>query len=133
MKFYFLIKFSLTSLAYIDDFFLKFLSFFSGCAGSLLLCRLFSSCGKGLLSSCGAWASHCSGFSCWGAWALRHASFSSCGTWAYMFDLPGPGIKSVSPALAGGFFHHWATRKAPTLMIPSRINDYCDGWLMVIF
>ena len=23
-----------------------------------------------------------------------------------MFDLPGPGIKSVSPALAGGFFHH---------------------------
>ena len=30
-----------------------------GCAGSLLLCRLLSSCGKqGLLSSCDAWGSH---------------------------------------------------------------------------
>ena len=27
-------------------FFLNFIYFFSGCAGSLLLCRLFSSCGK---------------------------------------------------------------------------------------
>ena len=34
-----------------------------GCAGSSLLCGLFSSCGDwGLLSSCSAWASHCSGF-----------------------------------------------------------------------
>ena len=40
-------------------------------AGSSLLLRLFSSCGNpGLLSSCGAPASHCSGFSCCGAWAL---------------------------------------------------------------
>ena len=35
-----------------------------GCAGSSLLCRLFSSCVQwGLLSSRGAWASHCGGFS----------------------------------------------------------------------
>ena len=34
-----------------------------GRAGSLLLCGLFSSCGKGgaLLFSCSEWASHCSG------------------------------------------------------------------------
>ena len=50
----------------------------------------------------------------------RHAGFSSCGTWALqhqlnsrgaqaslhwgMWDLPGSGIKPVSPALAGGLF-----------------------------
>ena len=40
--------------------------------GSLLLCRLFSSCGNGgLLSSCSAQASHCSGFSC-GVQTLGH-------------------------------------------------------------
>ena len=40
---------------------------------SLLLHRFFSSCGeRGLLSSCNAQASHCSGFSCCGAWALEH-------------------------------------------------------------
>ena len=39
--------------------------FFFGCAGSLLLQGLFSSCGKqGLLPSCSVWASHYSGFSC---------------------------------------------------------------------
>ena len=33
---------------------------FLSCARSLLLCRLFSSCSDwGLLSRCGAWASHC--------------------------------------------------------------------------
>ena len=35
-----------------------------GCAGSLLLGGLSPVVGWGLLSSCGAWASHCSGFSC---------------------------------------------------------------------
>ena len=39
--------------------------FFFGCAGSSLLCGLFSSCGeRGQLSSCGSWASHCGGFTC---------------------------------------------------------------------
>ena len=33
--------------------------------------RAFSSCGKrGLLSSCGSWSSHCSGFSCCGLQSL---------------------------------------------------------------
>ena len=43
------------------------------------------------LSSCGSQALEC----------------SSCDTWALllrgMWDLPGPGLKSMSPALAGGF------------------------------
>ena len=75
---------------------------------------------------CGAWASHCSGFSCCRAWALGmrtsvvvarglsscgsralECRLSSCGAWAQllrgMCDLPRPGRESVSPALAGGF------------------------------
>ena len=41
-----------------------------------------------------------------GSWALEYR-LSSCGTQALllcgMWDLPGPGLKPVSPALAGGF------------------------------
>ena len=72
---------------------------------------------------CGTWASHCSGFSrcrarALGTWdsvvglsscgsqALERR-LSSCGARASLlrgtWDLPGPGIKPVSPALAGGF------------------------------
>ena len=29
-----------------------------------------------------------------------------------MWDLPGPGLEPVSPALAGGLFNHCATREA---------------------
>ena len=36
-----------------------------GCVESLLLCRLFSSCGEqGIFSSCHAQVSHCGGFFC---------------------------------------------------------------------
>ena len=43
---------------------------------------LFSSCSEwGLLSSCGAQASHFRGFSYYRALALGHAGFSSCGAW----------------------------------------------------
>ena len=75
---------------------------------------------------CGAWASHCGGFSCCRAQALgARASvvaacglsscgtralerrLSSCGPWPQLFrgmwDLPGPGLEPVSPALAGRF------------------------------
>ena len=45
--------------------------FIFGCAGSPLLCWLFSSCSEQeLVSSCSVWASHCCGFSCSGAWLL---------------------------------------------------------------
>ena len=70
--------------------------------------KAFSSCGKwGLLSSCGAGASHSSGFSCCGAWALEPFGFSSWDRWAYllhgMCNLPRPGTEPASPALAGRF------------------------------
>ena len=56
--------------------------FIFGWAGSLLLCRLLSSCGKRrLLSSCSAHTSDWDGFSCCRAWALGRTGFSSCGTW----------------------------------------------------
>ena len=64
-----------------------FTIFIFGFAGSLLLCGLFSSCGRqGLLSHWSAWASHCGGFSCCGAWALEYR-LNSCGTWAYSYSL----------------------------------------------
>ena len=66
----------LYNVVFLFVFFLK-LAYFFGCAGSSLLCRLFSSCGdEQPLSSCGAWASHCGGFSC-GAQALGRVGFSS--------------------------------------------------------
>ena len=47
------------------------------------------------------------GLSSRGTWALERVGFSSCGARAWllrrMWDLPGAGLKPVSPALAGGF------------------------------
>ena len=101
--------------------------FFFGCVGSSLLHVGFLQLWRaGATLCCGARASHCGGFSCCGAQALgarasavvaRRLSscglralerrLSSCGTWAQllrsMWNPPGPGIKPVSPALAGGF------------------------------
>ena len=113
-------------------FFLIFYFFIFGCARSLLLCRLFSSCGKWqLLASCGARASRSRGFSCclWSAVALKpdcrasvvvacglrscgfgalEQRLNSCGMWAQlllsMWNLPGSGVEPMSPALAGRFF-----------------------------
>ena len=94
-----------------------------GCAGSSLLCQLFSSRGKqGQLSSCGV-QTYCSGFSCWrtrargqpvahglsscGPQVLEH-SLNRCGTQPWflwgVWDLLRTGIEPVSPALADGFF-----------------------------
>ena len=48
-----------------------------------LLLGLFSSYSDGgLLSSCGAWTSHCYGFSCCGTWVVGLTGFSSCSSWA---------------------------------------------------
>ena len=56
--------------------------------------------------SCGMWASHCSGFSLQSI-GSKYMGFSSCGSGAQMLcgmqNLPGPGIESSSPALAGRF------------------------------
>ena len=75
---------------------------------------------QGLLSSCGARASHCCGFSCCRAWALGHVGFHSCSSWALehklsscgthallllcMWDPPRSSTEPVSPELAGRFF-----------------------------
>ena len=66
----------------ISIFYFIFYSIF-GCSESSLLCGLISSWGElGLLSSCGAQASHCNGFSRCRAWALKHIGFSGRGTQA---------------------------------------------------
>ena len=88
------------------------------------MCGLSLVAASGGTLCCGACASHCGGFSCGeqalGAWAsvvVAHRLSSCgaralerrlsrcgaqalllCGTW----DLPGPGLELVSPALAGG-------------------------------
>ena len=92
----------------------------------LRCCRLFSSCERGLLSSGGAWASHCSGFSHCGAQALGCAA-SRCSAWAQYLCLLGSRAQAqqsrcrgsvvprhvgssqtraepVSPTMAGVFF-----------------------------
>ena len=93
----------------------------------------------------GVWLSHYSGFSCHRAWVLveqdsvavahRLSNFSllalerglsSCGTRALLpqvvWDPPGPGIKLVSPALAGGF---WTT--GPPVKSLHMISGACSS------
>lgn len=74
---------------------------------------------------CNAWASHCSGFPCFKAWApgilalvVTAPGLSNCGPWPQlpqgMWDPPGPGVESVSPALAGEFLiNHWDHQGSP--------------------
>ena len=65
--------------------------FFFGCAGSLLLHKVFSRFGEwGATLVAVLWASYCSGFSCCGAWALGCTGFSSCGSWAQAHRLSCP-------------------------------------------
>ena len=97
--------------------------------------RVFSKLRReGATLCCSAQASNCSGFSCCRAQALgARASvvvvrglcscgsrgpehrLSNCGAWApflrSMWDLTGPGLESVSPALAGGFLTTEPQRK----------------------
>ena len=102
---------------------------------SLLLCRPFFSCGEwglllaaacGLLivaasllqstgsRACGLQKAAARGLSSCNTHALEH-SINSCGMQALLFhsmwDLPGPGMEPMSPALAGGFFTHESPRK----------------------
>ena len=67
----------------------------------------FSSCREWeILSSCGAWASHCDGFSCCGFRTLEHR-FSSSGIWVQLlcglWNLSISGIEPLSPVLTGRF------------------------------
>ena len=91
----------------------------------------FSSCGEqGLFSRCGAWASHCGGFSCCrtlilGAWASGVAAcgLSSCGTWGltdpqHMRSSWTRDQTSV-PYIARQILNLWTTRKAPPRPAPT--------------
>ena len=57
----------------------KFCLFLASSCGAFLCFQWTGLPVRGLLSNCGAQASHCSGLSCCGAWALGHTGFSNCG------------------------------------------------------
>ena len=97
----------------------KFIYLFLAALGLRCCVQAFSSCGERGYSS--SWCvgfsvqwllllhstgSRCTGFSSCGLRA-RERRLSSCGAQAQllhgMWDLPGPGLEPVSPALAGGF------------------------------
>ena len=88
------------------------------CAGFYLVAV---SGGYSLVAMCGFL--HRCGFGCRGAWAVRCTVFSSCGSRALehrltqllqdTWDLPGPGIKSMFPALANKFFTTESQGKPP--------------------
>ena len=107
-------------------FFVFFLFLFLAALGLRCCAWLSVAAVSGATLHCCAQASHCGGFSCCRAQALgARASvvvahrlsicgsqalerrLSSCGTRAQllggMWNLPGPGLEPVSPALAGGF------------------------------
>ena len=105
------------------------MSFCAGIAGPGLRCfpRVFSSCEQGLLFSCGARASHCSGFSCGarapGTWASVTAGhrLSCCMAYGIFLDhqisnpylLPWqvnsfPLAPRGSPVLSSFFFFNWS-------------------------
>ena len=148
-EWYWVVKIAMTK----NIFFNKFI--YLGCIESLLLHADFLWLRwAGATLCCGAQASHCGGFSCCRAWALGtrtsvavacwlsscglqalECSLSSCGTWAYllrsMWDLPGPGLKPVSPALASRFLTtvpsgkpwlktFWRRRKGRLILVNSK-------------
>lgn len=83
------------------------------------------------LSSCGSWASHRGDFSS-GVWAQElpfagsRARLRSCGAQAQLLhrmrNLPRPGIKPVTPALAGGFLFTVPPRKSYVIILLSGVS-----------
>ena len=66
--------------------------FFFGCTGASLLCQLFSHCSKrGILSSCGSWASHCRAWALGQVAAAAAKSLQSCPTLYDPIDSSPPG------------------------------------------
>ena len=122
--------------------FFVFVFVFSGCAGSLGLLHCYLGfflvavsrshslvVAHGLriavASRCKAQALGCSGFSCCSSWAPEHW-FSSCGTWAQLFPR-GPGIKPMSPALAGRFVAPEPPGKPMLIFLPKHIEGFSVG------
>ena len=95
-----------------------------GCVVSLLLCVGFSLWWLLLLQSTG---SRHAGFSSCGSRALEHR-FSSCARALLlhgMWDLPRPGLKPVSPALAGGFLTTAPPGKSQELQFLKKEGKIC--------
>ena len=133
----------LSNLHSTSTIFLKFIYiiYLSLAALGLRCCmRAFSSCGERGLSSL-----QCAGFSLRWLFLLqsmgsRHMGFSralehglnSCGARASllrgMWDLPGPGLEPVSPALAGGFLTTVPPEK-PTVPLLLYLQCLCSHWL----
>ena len=69
----------------------------------------------GLLSSCGAWSSHCSGFSCCGLWALGlsgsvvMAHGLSCPKHVGSWGFPGGSVVAACQCKRCGF-SHWISK-----------------------
>ena len=102
----------------------------------MLCVRALSRCEQGLFSRCGAWASHCDGFSycrtlILGAWAsvIAECGLRSCGTWG----LTAPQHMRSSwtrdqasvPYTARQILNLWTTREAPPLPAHS---SQCFAW-----
>ena len=114
---------------------------FFGCTGSSLLRAGFLQLRRaGATLHGGARASQCGGFSSCGAQALGSRAsvvvahrLSSCGAQAQLlcglWDLPGPGIEPVSPALTGRFLTSGPPGKAqaPTLESVEGIRWWVSG------
>ena len=131
-----------------NSFFKKFIYLFLAALGLRCCARAFSSCGKQgllflqcvgfslrwllLLQSTG---SRLMGFNSCGSQALE-CRLSSCGTQAEvlrgMWDLPRPGLKPVSPALAGRFLTTALPGKSLNFnsCIPHFLTDFFS-WALV--
>ena len=144
---------------YLFIYFNKFIYLFIfGCIGSSLLHTGFlQSRRAGATLHCSARASHCSGFSCCGARALDmwvsvvvacglssygsqtlEQRLSSCGAQAQLFrgmwDLPGPRLEAVSPALAGGFLTTAPPGKSPRYFMIEFLNvKNISFWSLKLF
>ena len=83
--------------------------FFNSCFGSLLLYRLFSGCLRADATlCCGAWFSHCHGFSCCRAWACRPQWFWHTGSLAVALGLQ----SAISVVVALGLVAPWRVRSS---------------------
>ena len=105
---------------------LLFICLFNFCrAGSLLLCMGFLYLRRaGAALHCGAWASHCRGFSCCGAQALGRTCFRSYGLWAQWLQSVGSRVQVTQPVgsskgrdrthvscVGRQILNHWTTRE----------------------
>ena len=130
LKYHFMLALKQSVIASIVFFFfLKHIYFFLAALVLHCCAWTYSSYELWLISSCGVWASHCSGFSCcraqalgeWSSGVVAHGlSYSRRDMW----DLPGPGIELVSTALTGGFLSTGPPEKPSSKNCWSECNWY---------